>query len=373
MFATLHDHIIIGSGTSSVAQQTPLLVSAEAKQSRRFTETFRGFVKDPLDAQLLIEACIEGILQPLNIVPMSLSDLSIRSGTVLVFAENSNLGQMVRWRDGCRWSASRLQGPFLLYREVEANSGPQPTAMERDIRFCNTVVRGKTRFVPNGLAKRTLTLSGSDGNRYRVISYFYPCDVSHLYGDPLADEVEGKAARDENQNELQTPSGLAQFARFLAKGSETMQSVSMPDLSWNALLRNSTNAQAAVQQQQQQKQIQQQQQELQQQVQQQRQQAPQVQLSIKPAIQLVTPQASHISLPSLPTSPWINTIIRKEEQHSASFQHPIFQLLSTAERERCACGGLGLRRHVDYFEKDPFWTEFPVSLAPLRKRKWEHV
>ncbi|KAJ3243179.1 hypothetical protein HDU77_010513, partial [Chytriomyces hyalinus] len=59
------------------------------------------------------------------------------------------------------------------------------TEAEQCTRFRNTVLRPQTRFVPNGLAKRTITLTGSNGLRYRVISYFYPPSVAHLYGDPV--------------------------------------------------------------------------------------------------------------------------------------------------------------------------------------------
>ncbi|TPX73664.1 hypothetical protein CcCBS67573_g05052 [Chytriomyces confervae] len=171
--------------------------------STPFAETFRGFVKDTQDAQALIEACIAGALRPLNTTPEHLSHLRIRSGTCLVFGDDyskhgDGRGHTARWRDGGRWSRSRLQGPFLLYREVEPTKTSVPsedtyskflqtvasTEPEQCTRFRNTVLRPQTRFVPNGLAKRTITLTGSDGQRYRVISYFHPANVAHFYGDP---------------------------------------------------------------------------------------------------------------------------------------------------------------------------------------------
>ncbi|KAI8841792.1 Gti1/Pac2 family-domain-containing protein [Chytriomyces cf. hyalinus JEL632] len=170
--------------------------------SKPFAETFRGFVKDTQDAQALIEACIAGALRPLNTTPEHLSHLRIRSGTCLVFGDDyskhgDGRGHTARWRDGGRWSRSRLQGPFLLYREVEPTKTNVPsedtyskflqtvasTEPEQCTRFRNTVLRPQTRFVPNGLAKRTITLTGSDGQRYRVISYFHPANVAHFYGD----------------------------------------------------------------------------------------------------------------------------------------------------------------------------------------------
>ncbi|KAI8828789.1 Gti1/Pac2 family-domain-containing protein [Chytriomyces cf. hyalinus JEL632] len=149
-------------------------------------ETFYGYVKNRLDALLLIEACITRSLFPLNVIPADLSQIHIRSGTVLVFAENNHHSMMVRWRDGERWSPSRIHGQFLLYREVSStrNTHYPLTTTETCARFSTSGARPNTRLVPNGFAKRTITLTGSDSKRYRVISYFYPSDVAHLYGDP---------------------------------------------------------------------------------------------------------------------------------------------------------------------------------------------
>ncbi|KAI9344592.1 Gti1/Pac2 family-domain-containing protein [Obelidium mucronatum] len=150
-----------------------------------FYETFRGFVKTKRDAQILIEACVAGHLSPLNSFPVDMSRMQIKSGTVIVFAEHSNSTQMMRWRDGGKWSPSRINQDFLLYREVEAvKPGDGPVvAVQNEImpQFVNPITRPNTRLVPNGFAKRTITLTGSDGKEYRVISYFYPHDVSHLY------------------------------------------------------------------------------------------------------------------------------------------------------------------------------------------------
>ncbi|KAI9349215.1 Gti1/Pac2 family-domain-containing protein [Obelidium mucronatum] len=144
-------------------------------------ETFFGFIKDRLDGFLLIEACIAGELKPLQSVPLH---INIRSGTCIVFAEDVTHNQS-RWRDGKRWSASRINGPFLLYREIEpSNLGTRkvtPKTESSYSRFDTTSFRPNTRMALNGLAKRTVSLIGSDYNRYRVINYFYPADVEHFF------------------------------------------------------------------------------------------------------------------------------------------------------------------------------------------------
>ncbi|KAJ3286818.1 hypothetical protein HDU79_006185 [Rhizoclosmatium sp. JEL0117] len=154
-------------------------------QKANESETYFGFVKDVNDAALLIEACVAGELQTMQDLPYGMTALPIRSGSVIVFAENSSKSLRVRWRDGALWSCSRICGPFLLYREVvctkDAAGNPIPKAVssmkEKKSPFTVSSVRANSRLVPCGLAKRTISLNGSDGNKYRVISYFYPQDL----------------------------------------------------------------------------------------------------------------------------------------------------------------------------------------------------
>ncbi|KAJ3073827.1 hypothetical protein HDU98_000569 [Podochytrium sp. JEL0797] len=186
-------------------------------------ENFFGFVKDRYDASILVEACVTGLLDPIVNLPLVISGLYIRSGTVIVFPEQ-NQAQMSRWRDGGMWSSSRVSSSgnssrlsscssssFLLYREIEKiGKGPvrgqgrhapdagsvfsattrfpnglklnrsDAPSVESDL-FSTSSLRKNTRMVPNGMAKRTISMTGSDGKRYRVISYFYPSDVEHHY------------------------------------------------------------------------------------------------------------------------------------------------------------------------------------------------
>ncbi|KAI8610434.1 hypothetical protein BC830DRAFT_1145796 [Chytriomyces sp. MP71] len=117
---------------------------------------------------------------------------------------------MVRWRDGERWSPSRIHGQFLLYREVTStrhDSNVRNELPETCTRFNTSGARPNTRLVPNGFAKRTITLTGSDGNRYRVISYFYPHDISHLYGDEISD-VAPPTTREGSRGNRNVPAGV---------------------------------------------------------------------------------------------------------------------------------------------------------------------
>ncbi|KAJ3297348.1 hypothetical protein HDU79_003963 [Rhizoclosmatium sp. JEL0117] len=165
-------------------ERPPKTTPQTAEAPPKYFETFRGFCKNKHDAQILVEACVAGYLFPLNVIPVDLSAMRLQSGTIIVFAESTSHTQMMRWRDGCRWSPSRVNGQFLLYREVESTKKPPSTAIvEESTRFNTPVPRPNTRLVPHGFAKRTISVQGSNGQNYRVISYFYPKDIAHLYGD----------------------------------------------------------------------------------------------------------------------------------------------------------------------------------------------
>ncbi|TPX51947.1 hypothetical protein CcCBS67573_g09977 [Chytriomyces confervae] len=185
---------------------------------KRSFETFYGFIKERNDAVALVEACVAGVLKPLKMVP---ADAKLRSGSVLVFAESSGI---TRWRDGENWSPSRIHGSFLLYREVQPKTMDKVPflAQYQKSRFGTTSFRPKTQPVQHGFAKRTVSIVGSDGNRYRVISYFFPKDVTHLCGEDdesgLAESESAAGFRDRRCAikgvNLKTPSEDVELARF---------------------------------------------------------------------------------------------------------------------------------------------------------------
>ncbi|KAI8827622.1 Gti1/Pac2 family-domain-containing protein [Chytriomyces cf. hyalinus JEL632] len=153
----------------------------EEDEPLKSIETFYGFVKDPEDAQILVNACVQGALPVIGDMPLAGSRTEpIRSGSVVVFCENSE-SMRVRWRDGILWSCSKISQQFLLYREVANSNAEVPQQRERHSNFVVQNVRPNTKLIPNGLAKRTISLRGADGFRYRIISYFHPRDVDHIY------------------------------------------------------------------------------------------------------------------------------------------------------------------------------------------------
>src|SRR5271169_4976944 len=80
-------------------------------------ETYYGHVRTPNDAILLFEACRLGVLQRVQRRLSEKERASIRSGSVFVWDERE--AGMRRWTDGKSWSASRVSGSFLTYREME--------------------------------------------------------------------------------------------------------------------------------------------------------------------------------------------------------------------------------------------------------------
>ncbi|KAK3321610.1 Gti1/Pac2 family-domain-containing protein [Apodospora peruviana] len=84
-------------------------------------ETYYGMVKSPADAIKLFEACRLGLLPRVQRRLSEKERHAIRSGSVFVWDERE--AGMRRWTDGKSWSASRVAGSFLTYREMEGKRG----------------------------------------------------------------------------------------------------------------------------------------------------------------------------------------------------------------------------------------------------------
>ncbi|ORY53879.1 hypothetical protein BCR33DRAFT_845096 [Rhizoclosmatium globosum] len=204
-------------GSHNLAVVTTLPTPPPAKPPA----SFFGHIRSDIDAAILVEACIRGEMEALNSTNTPMNSVQIQSGTCVVFTEGMKKGELVRWRDGMNWSASRIQGPFLLYREVYPGKQPRPPVTREssttELRFGKTTVRGDYSHVRGGLAKRTISIVGSNRQKYRVISYFYPCEVAHLYGELTV-----------LPNALRAPSELAQFTKYLYNRGRKAEIVLQP-------------------------------------------------------------------------------------------------------------------------------------------------
>ena len=151
-------------------------------------ETYNGHVRTPADAILLFEACRLGLLPRVQRRLSEKERQSIKSGSVFVWDERE--AGMRRWTDGKSWSASRVSGSFLTYREMEGKRGgnsfgPPLAAVSRAGKTPDST-RGSDsdmdmggedgpdgyRYKPDGLMKQSFSITTSSGNHLHLISYY---------------------------------------------------------------------------------------------------------------------------------------------------------------------------------------------------------
>lgn len=150
-------------------------------------ETYCGHVRTPADAIKLFEACRLGLLPRVQRRLSEKERQSIKSGSVFVWDERE--AGMRRWTDGKSWSASRVSGSFLTYREMEGKRGggtftPAPTRQriagktpdsgrgsDEDADMDNDGPDGY-RYKPDGLMKQSFSITTSSGQHLHLISYY---------------------------------------------------------------------------------------------------------------------------------------------------------------------------------------------------------
>ncbi|RKU45638.1 hypothetical protein DL546_001796 [Coniochaeta pulveracea] len=145
-------------------------------------ETYYGCVRTPSDAIKLFEACRLGLLPRVQRRLSEKERQAIRSGSVFVWDERE--AGMRRWTDGKSWSASRVSGSFLTYREMEGKRGAAfpPT---RRVNNDATPESGRAsdedqddgepdgyRYKVDGLMKQSFSITTSAGQHLHLISYF---------------------------------------------------------------------------------------------------------------------------------------------------------------------------------------------------------
>ncbi|EAW09535.1 camp independent regulatory protein [Aspergillus clavatus NRRL 1] len=148
-------------------------------------ETYHGHVRTPADAIILFEACRIGLLPRVQRRLSEKERQSIQSGSVFVWDERE--AGMRRWTDGKSWSASRVSGSFLTYREMEGKRGGTVTQPLTSTRAGKTPdSRGSDddrgdgtddgpdgyRYKPDGLMKQSFSITTSTGQHLHLISYY---------------------------------------------------------------------------------------------------------------------------------------------------------------------------------------------------------
>ncbi|PAV16109.1 protein related to pac2 [Pyrrhoderma noxium] len=160
-------------------------------------EPFYGFIETTGDALRLIQAARQGVVPRIT---RRLNDLErrtmIRSGAIFIFSDEES--GIKRWTEGLSWSASRIVGNFLVYREVSdrAHSRSAPESRRSAKRRGNVLELSPAdaaeqklakslvgclndsngRFKPNGLIKKTITVV-VDGSDHHLIAYYSQEDV----------------------------------------------------------------------------------------------------------------------------------------------------------------------------------------------------
>ncbi len=148
----------------------------------KMMETYFGYVRTPADAIKLFEACRLGILPRVQRRLSEKERKSIRSGSVFVWDERE--AGMRRWTDGKSWSASRVSGSFLTYREMEGKRGtgfgglrrgagktPDSSGLGSDEDQDDGEPDGY-RYKPDGLMKQSFSITTSTGQHLHLISYY---------------------------------------------------------------------------------------------------------------------------------------------------------------------------------------------------------
>lgn len=145
-------------------------------------ETYHGHVRTPNDAILLFEACRIGLLPRVQRRLSEKERQQIKSGSVFVWDERE--AGMRRWTDGKSWSASRVSGSFLTYREMEGKRGgtnlSQPAPKRASGRSPDGSATGDSegegpdgyRYKPDGLMKQSFSITTSSGQHLHLISYY---------------------------------------------------------------------------------------------------------------------------------------------------------------------------------------------------------
>lgn len=139
-------------------------------------ESYNGAVLSPNDALILLEASRQRLIPKITRRLRDHERQLIKPGSIFIWDEKE--AKMRRWTDGRSWSASRVTGAFLTYREMEAISGsPTPSngVGGTSPRMDNAA---DFRYKPDGLIKQSFSLTTLQGDKLHLISYTTTKDFS---------------------------------------------------------------------------------------------------------------------------------------------------------------------------------------------------
>lgn len=146
-------------------------------------ETYHGYVRTPLDAIYLFEACRTGRLPRVQRRLSEKERQLIKAGSIFVWDEQE--AGMRRWTDGKAWSASRVSGSFLTYREMEGKKAISSSTGNNSDDESNSesgiisIANDGFKYKANGLMKQSFSITTTTGLRLHLISY-YPRSHANL-------------------------------------------------------------------------------------------------------------------------------------------------------------------------------------------------
>lgn len=117
-------------------------------------ESYHGAVLSPTDAVILLEAARQRLIPKITRRLKDHERQQIKTGSIFIWNEKE--AKMRRWTDGRSWSASRVTGAFLTYREMESSNNED----SNDFRYKN-----------DGLIKQSFSLTTLKGEKFHLISY----------------------------------------------------------------------------------------------------------------------------------------------------------------------------------------------------------
>jgi hypothetical protein len=150
-------------------------------------ETWHGTIRTSADAIKIFEACRLGLLPRVQRRLSERERQAIRPGSVFVWDEHES--GMRRWTDGKAWSASRVAGSFLTYREIEGKRGagfggaaaaknaaktPPETTKSDEEKDEAESGSSSDRYKRNGLMKQSFSITTTNDHHLHLISYSAP-------------------------------------------------------------------------------------------------------------------------------------------------------------------------------------------------------
>ncbi|KAF2858876.1 hypothetical protein K470DRAFT_200927, partial [Piedraia hortae CBS 480.64] len=132
-------------------------------------ESYHGWIRTPNDAILLFEACRIGLLPRVQRRLSEKERRAIRPGSVFVWDEQE--AGMRRWTDGKSWSASRVSGSFLTYREMLGKREVQNMESDRQGGKEIDLADDGFHYKSDGLIKQSFSITTSENQHLHLISY----------------------------------------------------------------------------------------------------------------------------------------------------------------------------------------------------------